>query len=288
MSLEFFYDESFSLASDLDPVDQLVGTGATATFALTLKSGTDLAATVTVENVQYYQFNGGLTKSGDTFTLSTTPSLNAQIVAPGVIALVLSAFDQLVVDGVDDPTVKEVPFYLGDPDTIHLYDYTNLPQYDGIRIAFVDMVSGSGAELSWVQLACSDAASGLATTYAATGVAIETGAIYASTTLSASASAGSTTISVAAGSGAGFLAGDYVILDIGEGTSEIRKVSSTTGSTITFFTGLEYAHSSSIPVFTMGRKFWAKLTVPENATSSQAFSFWNIGLNRKARIDSKV
>lgn len=287
MSLEFYYDESFSLASNLDPVDTFTGDG-TATFTVTKKSGSELAATITAGNVQYYQFNGGFTKSGDDFTLSTSPSIGSQIVAPGLIALTFSAFDQSVVSGVTNPQVSEIPFYLGDPDTIHLKTYTNLPQYTGIRITVQDLVSGSGAELSWIQLACSDAASGLATTYAATGEELLTSALYATGTLSASSAAGASSITVSGASGEGFWAGDYVIINIGESTSEIRKISSVSGDTINFFTAFDYSHLEDETAYTMGRKFWAKVTIPENAANNQAFTFWDLGLRRQARNNSKV
>ncbi len=285
MGLEFFYDETFSLATDLDPVDSFVGDGGV-TYTLVKKSGNALASTITAANLQYYQFNGGFTKLGNTFTLSSAPAIGAQIVAPGIVALTFTVFDQDVVDGVTNPRVQEIPFWLGDGTQPHIFSYTNLPQFPGIRISFVNLVSAAGADLTWVQLACSDPLTGLAMTYAATGEPIYTAAIQAYGTLSASSAAGASSISTT--SAPQFWEGDYVVINRGSGTEEIRKIASKTSTTLTFFTAMDYSHSSGQLVHAMGRKFWARVEVPLNASNNQAFNFWNLGLRRQARNNSKV
>lgn len=286
MSLEFFYDESFTVASDLSPLDQFVGTGVNNSFTLVHKSGTDLANTITAGSLQSYQFNGGFTKSGNTFILSYTPNFGAQIVAPGLVTLTFDAYDQDKVDGIDNPRVKEKEFYLGDPTTCHTLSYTNLPQFTGIKISFVEAISGAGAALSWVQLACSDPSTGLALTYGATGAPVYTGSMSSMGTLSASSGVGASSVFTTTASSFGL--GDYVILNIGNGTSEMRKIASKTNSSLTFFTAMDYSHASGEPIFTFGRKFWAKVTVPINAANNQAFNFWNLGLRRQCKIISKV
>lgn len=286
MSLEKFYDESFTVASDLSPVDQFIGTGVDNSFTLIKKSGTDLANTITAGSLQSYQFNGGFTKSGNTFILSYIPNFGVQIVAPGIVTLTFDAYDQDAVDGVSNPRVKEKEFYLGDPITCHLYSYTNLPQFTGISLSFVELVSSVGANLSWVQLACSDPSTGLAMTYGATGAPLYTGQISSMGTLSASSGVGAS--SVFTTSASSFTLGDYVILNIGNGTSEMRKIASKTNTSLTFFTSMDYAHASGESVFTFGRKFWAKVTVPINSANNQAFNFWNLGLRRQCKIISKV
>lgn len=286
MSLEFFYAEDFLTVSDLDPVDTFVGDGVNDTFSLVQLTGSELAATITVENVQYYQFTGGMVKSGDTFTLSSVPALNSQIVAPGIIALVFAGFDQETVAGVTNPRVVEIPFYLGDPTQIHLYNYTNLPQYTGIRISFVDLTSGFGAETSWCQLACSSPTDGTAMTYGATGDYLLTGAIQGYSSLSASGTAGASSLTVS--SATDFTVGDYLIINPGDITQEIRKLKEKTSTTLGFFTNLEYNHAVAEDVHDMGRKFWAKVTIPLNAANNQAFNFHNLGLRRQARNNSKV
>lgn len=285
MSLEFFYSEDFSIASDLDPVDQLTGDG-TPTKTLVKKSGASLAATITAGNLQYYQFNGGFTKLGNTFTLSSSPAVGVQIVAPGLVALTFAAYDQNEVDGVVNPRVQEKEFYLGDPTECYLYTYTNLPQYIGIKISFVDMISGSGADSSWIQLASSSPTTGLALTYAATGVDLFTASLTTFGTITASALAGASSVNTA--NAQSYYVGDYVILNPGDGTQEIRKVKEKVGTRLGFFTNLDYSHVSGEDIHTMGRKFWAKVTIPENAADNQAFNFWNMGLRRQARNDSKV
>ncbi len=286
MSLQVYYQENFSVDADLDPVDTFTGTGVDVTFTLVKKVGADLASTITADNLQYYQFNGGFTKSGDSFTLSSAPILNSQIVAPGLVALTFDVFDQDIVDGVTNPRVQEIPFYLGDPTTIHLKSYTNLPQFTGIKLTVLDLISGAGLDLSCIQLACSDGTTGLAMTYAATGEPIYTAALQAFGTLSASSAVGASSISTSSTSN--LYVGDYVIINIGQPTQEIRKVKDLTSTKIGFFTNLEYAHTSGQSWFQMGRKFWGKFTAPLNAANNQAFTFREHGLERKARINSKV
>ena len=285
MTLHFFYDESFTIGTQLDPIDAYVSNGGS-TYTLVNKSSLNLAGTITANNLQYYQFNGGFSVSGNNFTLSTSPPAGAMIVAPGLIALTFTVFDQLAVPGVSNPNVQEVPFFLGDPSQSCYFGYTNLPQFGGIRITFTDQVSGSGAQLSWVQLACSDPLTGLAMTYGATGNYLETGGLTSLGTMSASSLPGASSISTISASS--YVVGDYMILNIGNATSEIRKISAVTSSTVSFVTTLTYTHFAGESLNDMGRKFWAKVTVPQNAANNQPFNFWNLGLRRQALVISKV
>lgn len=293
MGLQIFVDETFSLASDATAIDTAIGDGVSSTFALTAKTGADLAATVTAGALQYYQFNGGLTKTSNTFTLSTIPPLGTQIVAPGITAITFSAFDQDVVEGVTNPRVSEIPLYIGDPTEIHLFSYVNLPNHTGIRISFVDMVSGSvnGASESWVQLASSDPVFNIALTYAATGTALQLAGLTAYGLTTASSNTGSGLIKTSCASGSGvFSPGDYVIVNIGNPTQEIRRVLSyASGSqSLVTTTAFDFPHYIGETVYVMGRKFYAKCTIPTNAANNQAFNFWDLALRRQCKIISKV
>lgn len=291
MAIQFFIDESFTVGSALDPLDIFTGDGVTSTFVLVNKSVQRMADTVTVDGNQYYQYNGGFTKnvSGNSFTLAAIPPLGSTIVVPGINRLTFPIFDQNDVPGVTDPRVKEIPVWIGDGTTINNDYYINLPQFSGIELSIVDNVSSVGAQSAWCQIACADPTTGLPLTYAATGAAVYTAAIQAFGTASASAVAGASSIFCAAASS--FAVGDYVVLNIGSATQEVRKisvVSSASGGFLGFTTGFDFPHYTSELIFTCGRKFWVKVTIPENAANNQATNFYDLSPRRRGRIVSRV
>lgn len=287
MSLHFYLEETLNSGSEIDPVDTFTGNGSSGTFSLVYKEASRLASTVTVESTQYYQYNGGFTKntSNDTFTLSAIPVVNAQIVAPGISALTVSAFDQDVVDGVTNPRIAEVPFYLADTSKIHLQSYTNLPQYNGVEVSLVNLVSSFGADLSWCQLACANV-DGTAGTYQTAGTALYTSAIQSFGTISASAVAGASSIDCS--NSLTFNPGDYVLINTGQATQELRKVHSTTSTRINFTTSFDFPHYSGETIYACGRKFWLKVTIPTNAANNIPTNFYDVGLRRRGKIISRV
>lgn len=290
MSIHFYIDESFTSGSELDPVDVFTGDGVTATFVLTKKPVQRLGSTITVDGNQYYQYNGGFTKDIGTnsFTLNAIPPLGSTIVAPGISEIAFDVFDTDDVPGVTDPRVKEAPLWIGDSTEINNQYYINLPQYSGIQITISDLVSSIGAQSSWVQLASADPTTGVALTYAATGEALYTPAIRAFGVVSASAAAGAS--SIICTSASSFAVGDYAILNIGSPSQEIRKIAtiSSASSILGFTTTFDFSHYSSELVFAMGRKFWVKVTIPEDAAGGQATNFYDLSPTRKGRIVSRV
>lgn len=285
MALHYYLEETLNSGSQIDPLDSFTGNGSSATFTLVYKDATRLGSTVTVESTQYYQYNGGFTKGSNSFTLSSTPVTNAQIVAPGITALTASAFDQDVVDGETNPRVTEVPFYLADTNEIHLQYYTNLPSAPGLEISLVNMVSSFGADLTWCQLACANV-DGTAGTYGTAGAGLYTSAIQSFGTVSASATAGASSINCSNSST--FIPGDYVIINIGNSTREIRKVSSVTSTAINFTTAFDFAHYTGETIYACGRKFWMKVTIPTNAANNLPTNFYDVGLKRRGKIISRV
>jgi len=291
MGIYLFIDESFTAGAQLDPVDTFTGDGVTQTFTLVNKTAQRLGSTITVDGNQYYQSNGGFTKntSNNTFTMSVIPPLGSTIVAPGINQITFPVFDQEVVPGVTDPRVKEQPLWIGDSTEIQNNYYTNLPQFNGIQLSLNDLVSSVGAQISWCQLACADGTTGLALTYEATGQPLYTGAIRAFGTVSASAVAGASSIFCASAST--FTVGDYVILNIGNATQEIRKislVSSSSGGYLGFSTQFDFDHYVDELIYACGRKFWIKVTVPENAANNEAVNFYDVAPRRRGRIVSRV
>ena len=286
--MEFYLDESFTPGSIIDPVDSFTGDGITSTFILVNKSVQRLASTITVDGNQYYQYNGGFTKdiSTNSFTLSIIPTLNSQIVAPGITQLVSDVFDQDPVPGIVNPLISEKAFWFGDTADIQNQYYKNLPNLAGIELSLVDLVSSVGAQTAWCQFASADPTTGLAMTYEATGASLYTAPISAFGTLTASAANGASSIMCAEASS--FLVGDYLYLNVGSGNQEIRKVATLSASGIGFTTNFDFSHASGETVMTMGRKAWLKVTMPVNATANTATNFYDLALRGLGRIVSRV
>lgn len=289
MALNFFTDESFTAGSTLDPVDTFTGNGSTTTFTLTQKSAQRLSSTIQAGSNQYYQYNGGFTKNiaAGTFTLSSAPGLNTQIVAPGISQIVCPVFDQNVVAGVTNPRVYETPVWIGDGSSIQNFSYSNLPQLSGIEISLVDLVSSAGANTSWFQLAPANV-DGTVGIYGATGAALFTPALQAFGTTLASASASANAVFCATAST--FAAGDYIAINIGNSSQEYKKITTINNTTgqMTLSTNLDFSHVIGETVFTCGRKFYLKVTIPTNAASNTATNFYDTALRRRGRIISRV
>lgn len=288
MALKYYRELPWNISTRLGPVDTYTGGGGVSTFTLVKKTANDLASTVQADSTLYYQYTGGLTKNtvNNTFTLSSAPPNGSQIVAPAIGALVANAFDQDTVSGVTNPRVAEVPFWIGDIDEIHLYKYTNLPQNTGIKVSIVDLVSGAGASISWCQLACSNA-NGVALTYAATGDPLYMRAIQTFGTISASTLAGTTVIPTTQASS--FVAGDYIMINIGNSTQEHRQIFTVQASgSLTLATATDFVHQSGETLFQNGYKCFLKVTVPTNAANNTATSLWDIGLKREGKIISRL
>lgn len=284
MALHFYYNTPFNAGTQIDPVDTFTGDGSTKTFTLVNKTATRLATTLQTNTTEYFQYTGGFTKNtvSNTFTTQSTVANGLTIVAPGLSGLTAAAFDQDVVDGVTDPRVVEVPFWMADTETIHLYQYLSLPGTDGIEISVLDYLAGVGADVSWCQLAPSST-NGIALTYGATGENLYTGDLTATTILAASSADTATTLSVESASD--FTAGDYIIIDIGQSTAEVRQISSinTLTNVITLATALQYSHYIGETVFTCGRKFWLKVTIPLNFNNNVPINFYDLALRRRGR-----
>ncbi len=289
MPLTIYIDESFTSGSAVDLVDSFTGNGSSATFVCLNKSIQRLASTIQVEGVQYYQYNGGFTKDLGTnsFTLSAIPPLNAQISAPGITQLVVPGFDQEVVPGVANPRVVEVPFWVGDGSTINNNIYSNLPQYSGIQVSLVDVISSTGAQISWCQLSPSDVA-GSPISYGATGAPLYTPPISSFGTLTTTATAGAS--SVFCGTASSFTAGDYVYLNIGGLNQEVRKVQAVSGSSgrLDLATGLDFQHDPGESCITCGRKLWVRVTIPLNGANNEPANFYDLGLQVLGRVISRV
>lgn len=282
MSLKFYRELMPGVSTELDAMDTATGTGSQTNFPLVNKAGNRIGSTIQFGTTQYFKFNGGFSISGNTVITNIPPQANTQGVLPGVTALVMSAYDTDNVPGVTNPRIHEVPFWLFDISEIPIYQYENRPDATGIEICFVDNISSVGAQISWVQLACADS-NGNALTYLATGACLYTPNISLSGTLLASSGAGATSIQVTGASS--FIAGDYICINAGLATQELRQIVAINGAqNLLIITGAtDFSHVVSEKVYTCGRKFWAKLTVPLNAAGGLATNLYDLSLRCKAK-----
>lgn len=287
--LKFYNGSPFTAGTQLDPVDTYTGTGVATTFSLSNKSAVALGGTIQFANTQYLQYSNGFTKNtgNNTFTLSSVPALGTQGVAPGASYLSFAAYDNDSVTGVTNPRIDEQEFYLCDVTTINLYKYENYPGLTGIAISLSDLVSGFGASTSWCQLACS-AVDGTALTYQATGTTLYTNNINGFGSTNSTVVAGASSLaSITTSNINQFVAGDYVIVNIGASSQEVMHISSIVSTTLNFDSGFNFGHIPGESIYVCGRKFWCKITVPANTTSNTAYNFIDLGLRRYGRIRAR-
>lgn len=287
--ISVFYAEPFDVSTSVDVNDVFLGDSVTDTFTLSQKTNTNLGSTVQAGNILYYYYNGGFTKSGSyNFTLSSPPGTGVGIVATGLTYLPFQAYDVAVVPGNSNSLVSEIPFYIGSVDDIHLNSYIATAGLSGISLSFVDQVSGDVvADTTWMALAsATQDFAGTAMTYV-TGTMLTTD-ISAFCTLLSSVSSTSAVISANTSlAAAEFYDGDYIIVNRGGITQEIRKFLTASGQTMTI-APLTYSHSAGETVYACIRKFWARMTVPLNASGGTASNYWNVALRVIGSIESRV
>lgn len=289
MALKVYRDAPFNTGNEVDPPDTYVGDGSTTTFNLSQKTIDELGQTITFGNIQYYQYTGGFTKTASGFTLSSAPFAGTQGVAPGLNSILFdNIYDADTVDGISTPRVQEIPFYLADISTIHLYSYPALPASSGIALSLVDNITSYGAQTSWIQLtSATNDGPGTALGYLATGSTLYTPPITAFGLLTASAAAGASSIFVDTAST--FVIGDYVLINTGNSTQEIQKVISYVAPTrLNLAATLNFNHLAAEGVWTCGRKFWMKCTMPSGATGGEPASFYDLALRSRYARRSRL
>lgn len=277
MPLVIYYDAPFVLGTQVDQDDFYVGDGVTTDFVLSRKNVTRLGSAVQFDGVQYYAYNGGFTKDSDGFITNSAPPFGSQGVAPGLTALVFDQLFDSTVPGVLSPNIQDIPFYLADPIEIPLYQYHALPGSKGMAISLVDMISSVTASTSWVQLACATAdAAGTALTYQATGTVLYTDDMGIAGIMLASSLSGASSMLVDTASA--FHVGDYVLINGGQPTQEVAKIVGYSGPTTMRLSGTNFSHYKGETVYTCGRKFWMRCTVPFGAAGGQPQNYYNLSL----------
>lgn len=197
-------------------------------------------------------------------------------------------FDQDSIPGLSNPRVLEVPFWLGNADEPDLYSWEIPPTLDGIELYIITLLgSGVGAATSWIQYSAASAdVYGTAVSYADPGVSIYTPAINGADNTTGSSVATDTGISITDSSV--FVSGDYV--KIGSGTANVETVQIVAipdGTHLTVAT-TNKPHNPGETVFSCGRKFWIKVTIPTNAVGGVATSLYNIGIGKIYGIKSRL
>lgn len=279
MPLVVFIDVPFTVGTECDQSDFYTGDGVTEDFVLVNKAPARLGAGVQFDTIQYYGYNGGFTTTSNGFDIVSAPPANSQGVAPGITTILFDQiFDQNDIPGVPNANIQQIPFYVADPFTIPLYEYTQLPGSNGISLSIVDMISAAGAQTSWCQLACAtNDLTGSALTYQATGTTLYTGVMTAFGTILASTVSGASSMSVSNANTFGL--GDYVLINGGQATQEVVKVLQYTPPNTIGTSGFNFNHYAGETVYTCGRKFWMRCTVPIGVTGGQPVSFFDLALN---------
>ena len=285
--INVYYNEPFDDSTIVDVNDTFIGTGAQTTFTLSQKTNLLLGATIQAGNVLYYFYNGGFTKDSTIdFTLSSPPGAGVGIVATGLSYLPFKAYDQSPISGVANPLVSEIPFFIGKDDT-YLKKYIASVGYGGIQLSFVDQVSGDVvADATWMSIAsATQDFAGTAMTYVSGPVL--TADISAFCTVSGNVGATSTILSGNSSNAvAEFIDGDYIIINRGGITQEIRKFLSAS-SVAMIISPLTYDHYTGETVYASYRKFWGRCQVRESAVDNQATNFFNVALNVIGSIESR-
>lgn len=284
MALRVYRSFPFTPDSEIGLVNQYTGDGVTDTFTLTNNTSVTTGDTIQFDLVYYSRPLGGFTYPDlNHFELSSAPPSNSQGLAISTSVLEYSGFDQVTVDGAPSPAnVIEQRFYVADDGTeLTTTIHDSQPGQIGVGILFSNLVTAAGAQVSWMQLACANAA-GDALTYQATGTTLYTAKFAAFSTLSASGAASTTTLTIASASG--FYAGDFVTINPGGGTEEDVQITSIASNTLTI-SGTNFPHNTGEFVFVRGRGFWSKCTIPVNALGGVAGNLINLALSvRSAKV----
>lgn len=281
MSLDVYASIPLIPGNKVGKNDTYIGDGTKTNFLMANNTSTTVGDTIQADLSNFTFALGGFTLPDSThFTLLSAPACGAQINAPARSTLTIPIFDQVNVSGITSPAnVVEIPFWIGDDGSnIQTNVYQGIVGTPGIAILFQNLVTATGASVNWTQI-CSGNASGLATTYAATGTTFYTPNFSAFTTVAASGAALSTTLTVASASG--FVAGDYILVNPSGGSKEQVQITSIAGNVLTV-TGFNYAHFTGENVFVNCRKFFVKVTMPVNILGGQAINLYNLGLRIQA------
>lgn len=267
--------------------------GQTSTFigdnvsdVFTYGTSTTPGSTIQYSSTQKLRWNGGwiLGPGPQEITIDAVPPLGSMGVIPDASCLIMSAYDQDTVQGVSEPRVDEIVFYVGDVTEISTYSYTAPTDRPGLGLAFCNLVTSVSPDVSWVQLACCDSNIN-PMTYGATGNTLWLNGLYAFSLVADDVPANTTTLEVDDAST--FTEGRFIKLNSGNITSEIIQVSSIVGNVMTMASSFNYPHFIGETVYECLIPVASKLTVPFNATGGVAANFYNLSANLIAKKEQR-
>jgi hypothetical protein len=283
--LGLYIDTPFTNATLVDKVDIFTGTGVDTDFPLIEKAYTSLGAVAQYQNNQARQFNGGMARLNTpaplgSLRLAAPPTLGAKIIAPGIIRVVFSAYNQTTVQGVTNPNIGIIPLYIVDPLDIATTFYEPYGTNSDLLIQVVDNDTNYGFGGSTdgalnIQLGYANPTTGATpTSWGAAGAALGLQNIGGYSNVSSGISAGATSVVV----------DDASVFDISQTTifvqfdsgspsmQEIVQVTGVnTGTNTVSITPTTYAHSSGNNLFHCGVKCYGKLTAPTGGSATAYF-----------------
>lgn len=278
--LNLYVEEPFDISTQVQEVDLFTGLdGSTSTFTLTNKTNLEMGAKIQADDVEYYFYNYGYTKSGTyDFTTSSPPLTGSTLIVPGTIAFTVAAYDQTDIDGNATSNVQEQYFYIGNPDDIATTKFIADPSKSGISLEFRDLV-GYGVTSGMFEIACATPdAAGTALTYTSGEVQLDSDFTAFTTVCTATTASSNTVITVASSSDAStFTEGHYLVLDKGGAAEETTKLLSISGDQLTV-TKTDYDHAPGETIYSAAIKMWCRYTVPVNFTSQTAINYFNVVL----------
>lgn len=236
--------------------------------------------------LKFLNGSGFIKNSDGSITLDSAPVANLQGIIPGLQAVTINTYDQSSVNGLSNANTATTQVFYGDIATI-TNNYYIAPNATGIAISLVNNISGLVCDLTWVQLACSDA-NGNALTFQPTGTPLYHANLSGFTTVAASAAQGANTIVVYQPAAANtFQPGDYIYLNPGQSNQELVQfnnlslVQNGTGL-ITINSNFNFSHFVNETIYASVRGFYMKQVTPINAAGGIATAYYNISYNIQA------
>jgi hypothetical protein len=271
IGLRIFADAPFGEGTLIDLVDTFEGDGINDTFTLVNLSGLLVGAVAFIDATVLIR-GVGFEVVDDTVVFTAVPANGSIIVVPGV-----SSVNYLVQDRTGANT-QTLQLYFLDPDEISTKIYENHSEETDILISAVDLI-GSGAEVDWIEFA-PQLGDGTAGTYEAAGDPLVLADISVGDTLQDV----NTGDDIEVTDGADWEEGWMININPGEANNEIVRIVSIAANIITT-SGLSESHLAAEPIYHCGYGFFARLTVPDEATGYNAARLGNISYSPKYAED---
>ncbi len=284
MAIKCWNLELFIPSTLVGSIQTFVGDSSTTKFFTPNIPYTQIGPTLQYGTVQKFLYTGGFTKNNDdSVTIDTAPPLNSQGVVCSLSAIEIASYDTDSVANVTTPRYGYKNVYVG-TDEPHVYAYNPRIGERGIECLFVNNITGLTGlpDLSFVAMACCDAA-GNALSYTASGVSLWTDKMTSFSTVAASSNSGTGNLLVVSATGTDyFIAGDFIIVNIGQPTAEVIRISSISYNNLILASNFNYPHYIDESVFFYAREFSLRQVIPEGFTSNTAQNYYNLSYEVKA------